>query len=390
LWAAACARAKAARLVWSPLYVPAAAFLALACVQMRFGWTLDRVGTREALIKFTAYLMIFFLGQQLFADAPSRVWRRSAAAVALYAFAMAVFAIIQLFASPGLIYGVIKPRWGGIVYGPYVYHNAYAGLMEVLIPLAVAFTVSRRPRHPAKPFLFFAILVCLVSVFLSGSRGGLISLAVEFAILACAIFLGQPVSQDRRRALAAGLVLAAIAGGAFSWLDPGDVWKRWQAAAYTPEIVMEDRQKLTMDALRMSRDHLAHGVGLGAFEMAYPRYQTLATDLVFEYAHDDYAQLFAESGLLGWIMAPVAIVMFVILSFRGLRSRLERQTGWLQLGAAVAVCGLLVHSFFDFNLHIPANAAWFTLTAAWATVPATAARPLRPETAPPGMPFGHN
>jgi O-antigen ligase len=373
LWAAGCARAGAVKLIWSPLYVPFVAFFLFAAAQIQFALTLDRVGTRESLIKLTAYLIIFFLAQHLFADAPQRVWRKTAGAVALYAFAMAVFAIIQLFASPGLLYGIIKPRWGGVVYGPYVYHNAYAGLMEVLIPVAVVFALSLRPRHPGKPVLLFAIFVCLVSVFLSGSRGGLIALAVEFALLAGAIFLGEPGT--RKRALVAGLVLTAIAGAAFSWLDPGEIWKRWEAMAHTPEIALGDRDKVTRDTLRMSRDHLAHGVGLGAFEMAYPKYQTVNTDLVFDYAHNDYAQLFAETGILGWILAPVAIAMFMVLSFRRLRSRLEHQTGWLQLGAAVAVCGLLVHSLFDFNLHIPANAAWFTLCAALATVQVTAPPP---------------
>ena len=37
------------------------------------------------------------------------------------------------------------------------------------------------------------------------------------------------------------------------------------------------------------------------------------------------------------------------------------------MGAAVGCCGLLVHSFFDFNLHIPANAAWFAVLAGMAT-----------------------
>src|SRR5439155_15560712 len=35
----------------------------------------------------------------------------------------------------------------------------------------------------------------------------------------------------------------------------------------------------------------------------------------------------------------------------------------IRLGAAIGCCGLLVHSFFDFNLHIPANAAWFAVLA---------------------------
>lgn len=126
---------------------------------------------------------------------------------------------------------------------------------------------------------------------------------------------------------------------------------------------------MAADALRLSRDHLGYGVGMGAFEVAYPKYQTVVTDSVIDYAHDDYIQFFADVGLLGWIVAPVSIAMFLVMSFRRLRSRLEQEPGWLQLGAAIGVCGILVHSFSDFNLHIPANAAWCAFATGLAVLP---------------------
>jgi hypothetical protein len=38
------------------------------------------------------------------------------------------------------------------------------------------------------------------------------------------------------------------------------------------------------------------------------------------------------------------------------------------------VCGLLIHSFVDFNLHIPANAAWFAVCAGLSTIPGSSRR----------------
>src|SRR5664279_2754157 len=80
---------------------------------------MDRVGTREALIKLIGYAIIFFVGQQLYLSASPRTWQNTGAAVAVYTFLMAVFAIVQFFASPGLIYGVI-PAESASVFGPYV------------------------------------------------------------------------------------------------------------------------------------------------------------------------------------------------------------------------------------------------------------------------------
>ncbi len=54
----------------------------------------------------------------------------------VYTFLLALFAIFQFFSSQGLIYWMVKsPGW---TFGPYVNHNHYAGLMEMLIPLSVA------------------------------------------------------------------------------------------------------------------------------------------------------------------------------------------------------------------------------------------------------------
>ncbi len=365
LWGLGCARAGSVGLVSSPLYVPLLGVLALAAVQLWFGLSMDHMGTREALIKLIGYAILFFVGQQLYVSASPRAWQYTGAAIAVYMFLMAIFAIVQFFASPGLVYGFI-PGESDSIFGPYVDRGNYAGLMEMLIPIAVALACSLRWKHPGKPILFFAVFIALVSVFLSGSRAGLISLAVEFAIVGLVVLF---TGAEHKNILVAGILVAALAVGFFYWLDPGSVWARWQQMAGRPELALGNRQDMAADALRMARDHWAHGVGLGAFEVAYTPYQSVITDLTIDYAHNDYLQFLAEAGLWGCLLAPLAILMFFVLAFRHLRSRLRQPSGWLQFGAAVGVCGMLVHSFSEFNLHIPANAAWFTFLAALATLP---------------------
>jgi O-antigen ligase len=381
LWALGCARSGTITFIWSPLYVPLLALLALAAVQFSAGLTADRIGTREALIKLVLPLLIFFLAQHLFAAATPKVWKASAAVVAIYTFVVSVFSILQFFVTPGILYGTIRPRWGGWVFGPYVNRNHYAGLMEILIPIAAGLALGLRSKHPARPFLLFAIFIAVVSLFLSGSRGGTIALSVESIIFAIAILRGGTVGHARNRALVTGCVLAALAGCCFLWLDPHDTWKRWETMAQRPELAEEYRIRLTNDSLHIARNHLAYGVGLGAFEVAYPRYQGIVTDLAIPYAHNDYAQFIAETGILGVILTPVSIAIFCWLAFRRLRSsNLQLPTHnsqvetvlWLQIGSAVGACGMLVHSLSDFNLHIPANAAWFAMSAALATLPGPA------------------
>lgn len=370
-WAIGCLRAGSVKILASPLLIPIFAVLIVSVIQMRGGLSQDYVATREAFIKLLTYAVLFFVTQQLYVSASSKAWRTTGITVAIYMFAMAIFGMVQYFASPGLLFGYLPES--SSVFGPYVDHGNYAGLMEMLIPIALALAIGLRWKHPAKPFVLFLAFIAVVSVFLSGSRAGLVSLAAEFAIFAAVLVISR---SNQRQVLLAGLAIACLALGFFYWLDPGDVWGRWEQMANRPELALGNRQTIARDTLRMTHDHLLHGVGLGAFQTAYTPYQTVATDLTIDYAHNDYLQFLAETGFVGFLVLPAALAAFFVLAFRHLTRRLEEPHGWLQFGAAIGVCGLLVHGFSEFNLHIPANAAWFAFCAAIATLPISYARHL--------------
>lgn len=369
LWGLGCVTTGSAKILKSPLYIPLAALLVIAAVQLQTRLSMDRIATREALLKLLIYGILFFVGQQLYLVASAKAWRVTFATAAIYMFVMAVFAITQYFTSPGLLFGYLPESNG--VFGTYVNHGNYAGLMEMLIPMAMALAISLPWGHQAKPFLLFLVFVAVVSVFLSGSRAGLVSLAAEFVIVAIILAMS---GSDQKHTLVVGILAVSLAVAFFYWLDPGDIWGRWQQMASRPELALGQRQVIARDSLRLARDHMGAGVGLGAFQTAYTPYQTVATDLNVDYAHNDYIQFAAEAGIWGWILMPVSLAMFFALTFRHLRSRLHHQNGWLQFGAAVGVCGLLVHSFSEFNLHIPANAAWFVFLVSLATLPAKSNR----------------
>jgi O-antigen ligase len=89
--------------------------------------------------------------------------------------------------------------------------------------------------------------------------------------------------------------------------------------------------------------------------------------LTVDYAHNDYAEAVAETGLAGATLIFTALALFFHLSFRNCGRRLSSGDTLIGMGAAVGCCGLLVHTLFDFNLHIPANAAWFAVLAGIAT-----------------------
>jgi len=99
--------------------------------------------------------------------------------------------------------------------------------------------------------------------------------------------------------------------------------------------------------------------GLGTFPVVYPEFRSFYTTFFVNQAHNDYLQLLVETGLAGFAIA----VWFLVLVFRRAASKLknwtENASGALTVAALLGCVGILVHSFLDFNLQIPANAALF-------------------------------
>lgn len=370
LWAAGSVERGILRIAACSLYWPAATFLLFGAAQFVGRLSPDSSALREALLKLTTDLIFFFLAGQLLGAASAKTWRRLGLAVVVSAFALSLLAIVQFFSSHGLIYWVVKPRWGGTVFGPYVNHNHYAGLMEMMIPVAAGSAVSlSKSNRPARPLLAFAVAVPTASLLLSGSRGGAIGLVAEVLILAAVL---RPAVPARRLVLPVALG-AALVTSMFFWMDPGDASRRLGTLAgvvNSPELTWGARRTVGRDSMRLFRAHPWVGTGLGSFETVYPAYQSFPSDLVFDHVHNDFAEALAETGLVGAGLIVWALVVFFRLALRDLRECLRRRREWIRVGAFLGCCGLLVHSLFDFNLHIPANAVWFAVCAAVALFPA--------------------
>jgi len=123
--------------------------------------------------------------------------------------------------------------------------------------------------------------------------------------------------------------------------------------------------------------HPIKGAGLGTLIAVYPQYETGYDGKVVDHVHNDYVEGLAEMGALGGICG----LAFLWILFRDGRKSFWAEQGHfsraLHAGAIAALSGLLLHSFVDFNLHIPSNALLFLLQAYLATSP-----PL-PSEAPP-------
>jgi O-antigen ligase len=286
-----------------------------------------------------------------------RMLRRFVTVAAVFGFGMAMFALVQDLSGSDRIYWLVKPVGiSAAIYGPYANHNHYAGLMEMLVPLAVAAAVLERGGKRA--LLVFAAVIMAASIVFSGSRGGILALVVATAFACLAIY----AVKRSRRSLLPVLIVAALAA-AFTFFTASD-----QVIRHMTETQDLYRMHIYRDCLRMWWDRPVLGFGWGTFSTVYPQYQSFYSNLRVNHAHNDYLELLVETGVLGTTL----MIWFLVAMFRRAWNKIKDRDDYegrvLTLATLSGVVALLVHSLLDFNLHIPANAAlFFALCSAAAT-----------------------
>jgi O-antigen ligase len=355
LWAVWQAKSGELRVLGNPLFAPMFAFAALIAVQLISGHTSYPAVTRSEGLLYCAYgLLCFLTVQSLSRSSQLKVtaWLFSA-----YGFAVAAFALVQSLSSNGKLYWIRTPRFGGWIYGPYVNHNHYAGLMEMLVPIPLVAALFHHMDGRRKALAATAAAVMASTIFLSGSRGGMAAFAVQMAILGAILIRRR---RDRRVALVLGFFLV-LAAGLATWLGGEVLSKRLASIDNEARTEVSGGMRLAIDrdSLRMSADKPLLGWGLGVFPTVYPQYRSFYTDDFVNEAHNDYLQLLVEMGGLGFALMLWFVGAAYYHSARKLGNWAEDFNGALGLASMLGVSGIMVHSLVDFNLQIPSNAALF-------------------------------
>ena len=365
-WALVVFRDPEASIQWNPLIWPILGVITIGLLQLFLGVTPYRYFTQLELLRFGAYLILFFLSVQAFrtrSDLKQLAWF-----LILLCFGVSLFGIAQHFTPEDSIYWVRPLRAGGDPFGPYVNRNHFAGFVELTLPIGLAMLVFRGIQRDVYPLVGLLAIVPAGALILSGSRGGIVSFAFEIAVLW--LLARTRISPDRPRFV--GIAIVALAAVALiAWLGAARAIERFSSLR-VGEVTMSRRVSMIRGAAHVFLAHPIEGAGLGALVAVYPRYETLYDGKLVDHVHNDYIEMLAETGILGGICG----LAFLWILFRQARTCYAAEQGHfsraLHAGAMAGLCGILLHTFVDFNLHIPSNSLLFLVMAHLATTPPVA------------------
>ena len=371
VWAGKQFVARQVTLSKNPLYPPVLFFFVLLLAQVGLRTSAYGYVTKYEVLQYVSYGIVLLIAAECIREENAR--KKFALALIVFGALYAFFALAQELTSNGKFFWVYAPRFNGSIYGSYVNHDHYAGLMEMLVPFPLVVSMGRLLRGEKRALVAFCAVLMASTIFLSGSRGGMLSFVLEIVVFATLTLV-----QRRNPRVALGVAAVCMLVLVFL-VFLGKVQVLGRLGNLGPDM----RLKITKDCLRMFAHRPVLGWGLGTFPTVYPGYRTFYTNLFVNEAHNDYAQLLVETGLLGFGLMLWFLVRLYRSGWPTSRRWEFKWDGAVSLGALLGCTGLLLHSFVDFNLQIPANAALFYVLCGLAASPlAKLSKPVRSR--PPG------
>jgi O-antigen ligase len=352
------------QLVISPLLLPLFFLLLLVLGQWVFHGTASSYNTRMELQLLLAYILLVFLAGQVFRSVDE--WRGFVWFVMSFGFLVTIFGILQHFTFNGKLYWFREMHYGGIPFGPYVNRNHFAGFAELIIPVSLIPLALGKVRRERWVLVSIFAIVPIGALFLSASRGGIVSFAVEVGVLVLWLILRLILRRTTGGNLLSGGVVLLLAFLLVSWLGVQQAIERF-SSLQALEVTSGKRASMRSDTWRIFLDHPWTGTGLGTLQIVFPPYETLYDGKIVNHTHNDYLEALAETGIVGGLCCLWFLGVLLVDSLRRLAQPSSTFALTLQLSALVACLGFLAHSLADFNLHIPANALLFFLMANLAT-----------------------
>ena len=327
-------------------------------------------------LRISSYFLFYILTVQLLSE--STRLKITVRILIILSAGIAFLALMQKFISPHKIYGfkeIPASAWQGAL-GPWINPNQYAGFMVMVCPLLlVLFFNVRRPatdkNHISfkeriieffsssqvnkRLFLAFFLTLMLASIFLSHSRGGVISILFTLIL---SLFILRHLKGHRIHPLP--VIFICFLLGIAAYFNWHPITQKFLSTISSQDGTLSDgRIKVWQDCIQMVHDYPVFGSGFGTFQDLYPSYKSFTDIYLYNHAHNDYIELLTDGGLVAFLLTAWFVTSIIISGWKQLQLRRDTYSLFVTTASLAGIAGILVYSVTDFNLHNGANGLYF-------------------------------
>lgn len=315
--------------------------------------SLDPYATQMSALHFFALGLFFSLSLTL-VDSADRI-RKLAIVIAVFGFGYAFFAILQSVLSPGKIYGIYEARFA-VPFGSFVNRHNFAAYMEMTIGVPLGMLFAGAVARDKRLLYITCIGLMGVALVMSGSRGGLVAFLAEVIFL---VILTTGAQSRRGLILKVGFAAVLIAGIVIGSIFVGgeSSLTRIAETAASGDITT-NRSHIWAVTTSVIVQGMPLGAGFGALGVAYTPHDTYSGLARVEQSHNDYLQVAADAGLVGMVIGIFFLFWLFKQAFASANVENTYRRG-VAIGAIAGCFAVLVHSIFDFVLHVTAVSVMF-------------------------------
>ncbi len=346
------------RLLWPPVCWAVLLFMGYAVGRYL---TADiEYAARQEMIRVLIYGFIFFaVLNNLHRLETTQI---AGMTVLFLGMAIAFYGVMQFLTDSDQVWHFVRPegyRKRGS--GTFICPNHLAGYLEMVLPLGLIYTLTGRFNHVVKVLLCYASLVVFTGIAVTVSRGGWVVTVITLLVL----FFWLMRQRDYR--LQGLLLLAALVTIAVLFFVKAEFSKNRKEILDPAQQSDDIRFKLWPPAIRMWQENFWWGAGPDHFVHRFGQYRPAHYDLqvLADRAHNDYLNALADWGLVGALLVASAWGLFYWGVFRSwkfvqraqndLAAKRSNKSSFV-MGGTLGLMAILLHSFVDFNMHIPSNA----------------------------------
>ncbi len=312
---------------------------------------------RLELIRILVYTAVFFL-------VVNNMHRQETVNLVGYvmlflAMAIAIYGGYQFFTGDNRVWH-FENTYGHRGTGTYINPNHFAGFLEMLLPIGIAYTIVGRMRPTLRILLGYASVVIAVGIGISLSRGGWIATALALTLFFLVLLFHRGFRLPA--ALALGVILLGV-----GYAAPRSSLIQQRAEAVVKEAGSTEytRYRLWLPAIELWKETPWLGLGPGHFDYRFRSVRPQEIQLQPDRTHNDFLNTLVDFGVVGLalVMGALAIIAYgIVKAWRhvggvaaDIGQRRSNRFAFV-LGASFGMVALFFHSATDFNMHIPANA----------------------------------
>ncbi|PHS73137.1 MAG: O-antigen polymerase [Cycloclasticus sp.] len=371
-----------------PLFVLLLVTQLWVCVQWLMGLSEDSARTFYYLLLGCAYCLLYLLIVNLFTTR-KRLTLLLSTLIISGAFQGFYGSLMTL---SGIEWGffVEKEHYRGLATGTFVNRNHLAGYLEMTIACSIGLLLAFRTGQALtlrntiellmgpKVKIRLALLMMVIALVLTHSRMGNTAFFSSLLLVGGLFVLTNKRHRKRNSLIFISIILIdLLVISQYFGLDQLKerlVNTRISDQVVNGEVVQKDnivRDDIVVSALPMIKQRPFVGYGAGSFESTYQQYAGDHIRIHLDHAHNDYVQFLVEFGLIGFVPLLLFVLMSLWHAFQALRMRESWYRSGVGFAASMGIMSILIHSFTDFNLQIPANAATFIVLCAIAVLART-------------------